>query len=200
MSSLMPAPRRARPADAGRITTIIALAFAADPVWGPAMARPDGSTRHHAALWRPFVDGALRFPATWLTEGGEAAAIWIPPGAASMTPEQEERLAGLAAEHLGPAADSYLELLEQLHRAHPHGEPHYFLTLLGTHPGHRGHGLGMRLLAASLEPVDASHRAAYLESSNPANDRRYGALGFEPLGAISCPGGQVITTMWRPAR
>lgn len=194
------AARRATPADSRAITVIMALAFAGDPVWGPAMAGPDGQTGHHAELWRPFVDGALRFDATWLAAGGQAAAIWIPPGEASMTSEQEGQVAALAAEYLGPAARSYLELLEAVHAAHPRDEPHYFLTLLATHPGHWGRGLGMRLLAASLEPIDAEHRPAYLESSNPANDRKYANLGFEHRGEISCPDGQVMTTMWRPAR
>lgn len=194
------APRRATPADADRITEIIALSFAGDPAWRPVMARPDGQTGHHAELWRPFVDGALRFDTTWLTAGREATAIWIPPDEASMTAEQESRLAGLAAEHLGPVAGSYFELLDAVHAAHPRDEPHYFLTLFGTHPDHRGHGLGMRLLADSLEMVDAEHQPAYLESSNPANDRRYASLGFDPIGEITCPDGQIITTMWRQAR
>jgi len=200
MDSEIPA-RRATTGDAGRIATIIALAFAGDPVWGPAMARPDGGTGHHAAMWRPFVDGALRYPATWLTAGGEAVAIWIPPGGTSMTPGQEERVSGLAAEHLGPAAGDYLELLDLFHAAHPAAEPHYFLTLFGTDPGQRGHGFGMRLLAHNLDLIDAEHQPAYLESSNPANDRRYASAGFEPAGEIRGPrGGAVITTMWRAAR
>lgn len=192
--------RRATAADAGRMAAIIALAFAADPVWGPVMARPDGRTSHHAAMWRPFVDGALRYPATWLTTGGEAAAIWIPPGGTSMTAEQEERVSRLAAEHLGPAAGDYLELLAEFHAAHPVTEPHYFLTLFGTDPGQRGHGFGMRLLAHNLDLIDAEHQPAYLESSNPANDRRYAGVGFEPAGEIRLRGGAVITTMWRTAR
>ena len=192
--------RRATAADACGMAAIIALAFAADPVWGPVMARPDGRTSHHAAMWRPFVDGALRYPATWLTTGGEAAAIWIPPGGTSMTPEQEERVSRLAAEHLGPAAGDYLELLAEFHAAHPVTEPHYFLTLFGTDPGQRGHGFGMRLLAHNLDLIDAEHQPAYLESSNPANDRRYAGVGFEPAGEIRLRGGAVITTMWRTAR
>lgn len=45
------------------------------------------------------------------------------------------------------------------------------------------------------------HCAAYLESSNPANDGRYARLGFEPVGQFSYPGdGPVVTTMWREAR
>src|SRR5438034_1289074 len=98
------AARRATAADADRVTEIITLAFAQDPLWGRALARPDGGDGHHAAFWRVFVEGALRYPWTWLTGGGEATSIWIPPGGTDMTPEQEQQLAGLATDHLGPAA------------------------------------------------------------------------------------------------
>ena len=88
----------------------------------------------------------------------------------------------------------------EFHAAHPVTEPHYFLTLFGTDPGQRGHGFGMRLLAHNLDLIDAEHQPAYLESSNPANDRRYAGVGFEPAGEIRLRGGAVITTMWRTAR
>jgi GNAT superfamily N-acetyltransferase len=148
-----------------------------------------------------LVEGALRYPWTWLTGGGEATTLWIPPGGTDMTPEQDERLAGLVAEYFGPAADDLMELLDRFDAAHPRDEPHYFLTLFGTHPDHRGQGIGMRLLAQNLELIDAEHMPAYLESSNPANNRRYASVGFEPHGKFSYPGGgPVVTTMWRPAR
>jgi GNAT superfamily N-acetyltransferase len=195
------AVRHASPADIDQVTAIITLAFANDPLWGYALARPDGSTSHHADFWRLFVAGALRYPCTWLTAGGEATSIWIPPGGTEMTPDQEQRLADLATEYLGVAAGAYLELVSRFEAAHPHAEPHYYLSLLGTHPDHRGHGLGMRLMASVLEQVDAEHAAAYLESTNPANDRRYAAVGFERHGEFRYPGGgPVVTTMWRAAR
>jgi hypothetical protein len=87
------AVHRASAADTGRVTEIITLAFAHDPLWAHAMARPDGGTAHHAEFWRLFVEGALRYPDTWLTSGGEATSIWIPPGGTEMTPEQEQQLA-----------------------------------------------------------------------------------------------------------
>jgi hypothetical protein len=51
-----------------------------------------------------------------------------------MTPEQERQLAGLAAEHLGPAADDYVELLGRFEAAHPHAEPHGEFSYPGGGP------------------------------------------------------------------
>jgi len=118
-----------------------------------------------------------------------------------MSDEQEDRLGELAVEHLGTAADDYLELLTRFDASHPRNEPHYYLSLLGTHPEHRGRGIGMWLLAHDLAIIDAAHFPAYLESSNPANNDRYARLGFEPFGEFSYPDGDhTVTTMWRPAR
>jgi GNAT superfamily N-acetyltransferase len=193
--------RRATAADLDRVTDIVSAAFARDPLWAHAMALPGGGAAHHREFWRLFVEGALRYPWSWLTSGGEAVAIWIPPGGTEMTPEQEQRLEHLATGLLGPAADGYLELLRRFDAAHPRAQAHYYLSLLATDPAHRGKGIGMRLLAHDLDLIDAEHRPAYLESSNPANDRRYASVGFQPHGEFSYPGGgPVVTTMWRPAR
>ena len=72
--------RQASLADWEVVTSITTLAFADDPLWSRAMARTDGGTDHHARFWRLFVEGALRYPWVWLTVGGEATSIWIPPG------------------------------------------------------------------------------------------------------------------------
>jgi GNAT superfamily N-acetyltransferase len=196
-----PVARRASPADGETITNIIALSFANDPLWGLAMRRADGRTDHHPAFWALFVAGALRYPWTWLLGDGAATSIWIPPGGTEMGSAQEERLQQLASEQLGESAKDYFELFDRFERAHPRDEPHYYLSLLGTHPDHRGKGLGMWLLAHDLELIDAEHLPAYLESSNAANDHRYARLGFEPVGEVSYPGdGPRVTTMWRQAR
>jgi GNAT superfamily N-acetyltransferase len=136
-----------------------------------------------------------------LAGDGEAAALWIPPGGAELTPEQEARVVELVKVTFGPSSNTFLELLDRFSAAQPKTEPHYYLTLLGTHPDHRGHGIGMRLLAHNLALIDREHMPAYLESTNPANDERYKGVGFEPIGKFSYPGGgPVVTTMWRAAR
>jgi GNAT superfamily N-acetyltransferase len=193
--------RQASLADCEAVTAITTLAFANDPLWSRAMARTDGRTEHHALFWRLFIEGALRYPWVWLTVGGEATSIWIPPNGTEMSEEQEEQLTELAREYLGSAADDYLELLTLLDAAHPRDEPHYYLSLLGTHPNHRGKGIGMALLEHNLALIDADGLPAYLESSNPANNHRYAGVGFVEVEEFSYPGGgSVVTTMWRPAR
>jgi len=193
--------RRATLADCEVVTSITTLAFANDPLWSRAMARADGSTEHHAQFWRLFIEGALRYPWVWLTAGHKATSIWIPPGGTEMSEAQEGQLIELAHECLGSAADDYLELLMRFDAAHPRNEPHYYLSLLGTHPEKRGKGIGMALLEHDLALIDADGFPAYLESSNPGNNHRYAAVGFEAVADFSLPGGgPVVTTMWRPAR
>jgi GNAT superfamily N-acetyltransferase len=192
--------RRATTDDADLVSEIITLAFEADPLWSHAMRRPDGRIDHHRAFWRLFVEGALRYPWTSLTEDGAATSIWIPPGGSELSEEQEIRLDALVEQYLAPIANDYRELIARFEAARPH-EPHYYLTLLATHPAQRGKGIGMRLLARNLEIIDGERMPAYLESTNPANDNRYRNVGFEPIGSFSYPGdGPVVTTMWRPAR
>jgi GNAT superfamily N-acetyltransferase len=95
--------------------------------------------------------------------------------------------------------DGILEIMAQFEAVRPR-EPHFYLGVIGTHDAHRGKGHGMRLLAENLATVDAAGVAAYLESSNPANDVRYGRLGFVPHGKITAATGHVMNTLWRPPR
>jgi len=165
------------------------------------MARADGTSEHHKEIWRIFIEGALHNSWTWVAGSGEAASVWIPPGGVEMTPDEEEWLVDLAHEYLGDNVEDYLELLRRFEVARPRDEPHYYLSLLGTDPDHRGKGAGMTLLAHDLALIDAEGMPAYLESSSPANNDRYVSVGFEPVGEFSYPGGgPVVTTMWRSPR
>jgi GNAT superfamily N-acetyltransferase len=192
------AARRATPADIDVVTTVIELAFANDPLWNRALRTLPVAQRR--PFWELFTEGAIRLQWTWLLGGNSATSLWIPPGATEMTPEEEVRMLDLAS-GLGRDEENFLEMGRRFSAAHPRTEPHYYLSLLGTHPNHRGSGLGMRLLAHDLALIDEEHCAAYLESSNPANNRRYASAGFGAVGEFSYPDdGPVVTTMWRPAR
>jgi len=193
--------RRAGSGDAEAVTEIMTAAFHDDPVWGP-WAFPDAKRRNAqlSALWRFFVDAAIPSGWVWITEGGEAASLWVPPGYSELPPEYEQRLHPLLTELLGPHADTVFEGFGCFDTARPHDEPHYYLSLLATHPEHRGHGHGMALLADNLAEVDREGMASYLESTNPKNDHRYEQQGFARAGSFVLPGGPRVTTMWREAR
>jgi GNAT superfamily N-acetyltransferase len=194
--------RVAGPRDLDALTAVMTTAFSNDPVWGP-YSFPDTHVRplQPARFWRAYLEMTLRFPWTLVTEGCEAAAVWIPPDEPELEPAHEEALSALLADELGESqAAVVIDAFAALDDAHPHDEPHHYLSLLGTHSDHRGRGIGMALLGECLEVVDAAGSPAYLESTNPANDHRYMRHGFEPCGRIELGGGQIVTAMWRPAR
>ena len=193
--------RIASPADIDAVTEIIALAFATDPVWGSALARADGSTAHHIPYWRLFVEGAVPQGNVFLTDGdASAVAVWIPPGGHEMTEEQEEALREIVVDNLAPEAqDAMFALWDRFDTNHPQTEPHAYLSLLATHPDHRGRGIAQELLRENLADLDRQGVPAYLESTNPANDHRYERAGFAKIGEFAgAAEGSVVSTMWRP--
>ncbi|HEV7524202.1 MAG TPA: GNAT family N-acetyltransferase [Acidimicrobiia bacterium] len=200
----MPAARRlAQIDDAGAITETIATAFYNDPFWSWAFADDAERLAQFRVWWRVFVDAAFRNGnPTWVTDNCGSVALWTAPGGVEMTPDDDAELLRLAVELIGgDHGDRVLEVLADFESAHPHDVPHHYLSIVATHDDYRGHGYAEGLLAQYLETVDAEHMPAYLESSNPANLKRYMRLGFEPIGEIFVPDGRpAVTTMWRAER
>jgi ribosomal protein S18 acetylase RimI-like enzyme len=129
-----------------------------------------------------------------------AAALWIPPGAVEMTAAEEADFEDLLVELFGTRAGELASMMEHFAAHHPHDDPHYYLSLWGTHRDHRRHGVGSALLQGCLERIDAEHMPAYLESTNPVNIERYERLGFRALERFGPKDGTVVTTMWRDPR
>lgn len=187
-------PRLADSGDLDGLTATLSLAFLDDPVWMWAFREPAALE----ACWRFVIGHSLRYSTTWVVGPYAAAAVWIPPGGSDVPDDQLADYEGLIGELVGPRAAEVMELDERFEAIHPHDRPHYYLPLLGTHPDHRGRGLGMALLAHNLAQFDVEGIPAYLESTNPANDRRYERLGFVKVGEVSTPGGRhSASTMWR---
>jgi GNAT superfamily N-acetyltransferase len=195
--------RSATPDDAEAMTWTIALAFADDPVWGPALRRMDnGATLDLASYWGCFVESAIRHGTARMAVDGAALSIWYPPRTPELPPDLEARLHAIVERDLDDAArDALWALFDRFEASRrPHAD-HYYLSLLATHPEHRGQGRGQILLAEDLERWDAEGVPAYLESTNPANDHRYARAGFVPIGSFTAVrDGAPITAMWRPVR
>jgi GNAT superfamily N-acetyltransferase len=187
--------------DADRVTELLCLAFYNDPVW--AWAFPDAERRmeQYRQWWGLFMQSAVPRGSIWMTEDGGAAALWVPPNEPELNDEAEARVEPLLRGELGAHADAVLTLLERFEDSHPHDTPHHYLSLLGTHPDHRGQGKGMALLRENLDRIDEQGLPAYLESTNPVNHRRYEGVGFVQVGEFSAPnGGPRAACMWRDAR
>jgi GNAT superfamily N-acetyltransferase len=196
-----PGITRVTEADAEQVTELFTLAFYDDPTWSWAFPDPDRRMEQHHAWWALYVHSAVPHGWVWKTADGGAAAVWIPPGAPELSDEDEAKVEPLLRGMLGAHAESVLTLVEHFDASHPRRSPHYYLSLLGTHPDHRGQGKGMGLLAANLARIDELGMPAYLESSNRANDHRYERLGFVPVGEFAAPGGEpTVACMWRDAR
>ena len=186
--------RRATTEDLDGLTATLTAAFANDPVWSWAFPDQQGL----AAWGRLLIGSALRYRWVWTIDDYAAAAVWIPPGGVELTEEEAAQVEPMLDDLIGPRAGEILDLVERFDANHPAEPAHYYLSLLGTHPSHRGKGLGMALLARNLETIDAEGFPAYLESTNAANNKRYEGQGFRQVGSFSRPDGQVtITTMWR---
>lgn len=196
----MSTARVATPADVDAVVDTLTTAFFDDPVWGPAFPDVDRRAAQASAFWRLLVTSALRYPWTLVTENVESVALWIPPGGFELTHEEEsgleEFLVGLTGR---AAAEEIFAIFEEFEAVHP-DEPHFYMSLLATHNDHRGRGIGMALLSESLSRIDAFGAPAYLESTNPANLKRYNSVGFVRRDEFTLPSGQTVTTMWRPAR
>jgi GNAT superfamily N-acetyltransferase len=191
------APRVASDRELDAVTRTLWLAFRDDPLWRWAL--PDHDKLE--ALWRFLIRSALRYPWVWVAGDYAAASVWIPPGGSELTHEEERRFEPLLQELAGDHALAVLELLDRFDASHPRDRPHYYLSILGTHPDFRGRGVGMALLADNLARIDAERMPAYLESSNPDNVARYERVGFERVGEFSTPdGSHVVATMWREPR
>lgn len=172
------------------------LAFAADPMMRWSM--PDGAAFTKAAplFFDAYGGRAFEAGTALVANGGEAAALWLPPG----TDPDSEGMAAVAAEFgSGERLEQAAPLFEQMAAYHPEG-PCWYLTVLGADPAHMGRGLGGALLAQVLETCDARGDIAYLESSNPRNISLYERHGFEVMGRIQVETSPVMTPMIRMPR
>lgn len=188
--------RTATERDVDGVTATLVAAFEADPLWSWALPGRDLDL-----LWHLLVSSAMRYSLVRVVGDCAAASVWIPPGGTEMTEDEEASLGPMLEGQIGSRATEVLALFERMERVHPAGPQHYYLSLLGTHPDHRGKGVGMALLADNLVKIDSEGMPAYLESSNPENDPRYERLGFVRAGEFERPDGQLTcSTMWREPR
>jgi GNAT superfamily N-acetyltransferase len=178
---------------------VLARALAEDPGW--IYVFPGGGSRVAKMtrmlgimIERAYVGagGSLQVP-------GEAAAIWMPPGAHDVPLTTMLRVAPRLAWILGrrtPAAARMFRIMD----ARTPKEPHWYLAILGVDPLHQGKGLGVAVCAPVLARCDDTRTLAWLESTNPKNHSFYRRLGFELADEHAMPGGPTFSFFARRPR
>ena len=189
-------------ADREAIATVLAGAFADDPVF--VWTIPD--TERRAALlpglFALFADvyQPIRASQAVVASGAVAgAALWAAPGTQAVADEDAEAFASAVEGVCGADTGRLFEVIGLLEEQHP-TEACYYLNLIGVDPARRGRGLGSALLTAALARCDAESIPAYLEATSPHNRRLYAGHGFEVVGEIALPGGPSLWPMWREPR
>jgi ribosomal protein S18 acetylase RimI-like enzyme len=191
--------RIAEDADFDLALGTIVAAFDHDPLWSWMFPDPRRRADQHAAVFGLYIEGALPREGVWMSDDrASAVAVFTPPGERELSDQADARLHAFIRENLDDHAAAVLETLDRFEEATPDGPPFYYLSFLGTHPSSRGRGIGMRLLAELAARADREGKPIYLESTNPANNRRYERLGFLGQGEFSTPDElHIVTTMWR---
>jgi GNAT superfamily N-acetyltransferase len=177
----IPAVRSATEAERGRVIDLITLSFASDPLARWSLPAADQYLRVMPRWVDAFAGSGLAHGATFVIDGLEGAAMWLPPG---VEPDVEGMMR---------------TVLEQMSGFHP-SEGCWYLPLIGVDPVMQGHGFGALLMRHATTRCDAEGTVAYLESSNPRNTSLYLRHGFEAMGTIQVGSSPVVTPMIRHPR
>lgn len=190
-----PVTRSATEDERQRVIELITLAFGSDPL--ARWSLPDvGRYLQVMPRWvAAFGGNGLSHGATFVVDGMQGAAMWLPPG---VEPDVETMMQ-IIDEIADERTADLLRVLEQMSSFHPQ-EPCWYLPMIGVDPVHQGRGFGARLMRHATMRCDAEQAVAYLESSNPRNLSLYLRHGFEVMGTIQAGSSPTVTPMIRHPR
>jgi GNAT superfamily N-acetyltransferase len=140
---------------------------------------------------RAEIKFCLRFGEVHTTPTLEGVALWISPHHPKITRLDLFR-SGLTTLkwRMGPhARRRYTEtvrFIRALQREAAPG-PHWYLSVVGVDPEHKGKGIGGRLLQPILKRADAEGLPCYLETGNPFTLPFYQRLGFTVVSEGQLP-------------
>jgi ribosomal protein S18 acetylase RimI-like enzyme len=187
-----------------RAALTLERAFASDPMFTWIFPDPERRSRSLRRLNRVPLEYGLRYGRVTQSEGGKAAAVWIPPGP-GITMGGLVRSGALGVPfHIGfkPFA-RFMGANETMERIHKRRvpEPHWYLMVVGVDPELQGRGIGTALVKEGLALADEARLPCYLETSEKRNVAFYEHHGFVVLETATLgDGGPPAWAMRRETR
>jgi GNAT superfamily N-acetyltransferase len=190
--------RRCLPAQRENALSSVVDAFAIDPLLRWVWPADDRYAACAAAFFGLLLDLRMAAGEVWVADGGDAVAMWDPPGGLYLrTPD--ERWAEVHAGFSDVEVERWKTYDETL-RVPEDAAPYWYLGVLATRRARQGTGLGRAVLAPILAAADRGHVATYLETASDANLRFYGQLGFAPVREAEMPDGPLCWLLRRDPR
>ena len=183
---------------------VLTASFERYPSYVALFPRPWGRRRLLAASMTATATDCLDLGEVLGAQVGEVLvglACWFAPGAFPVSTARD-----LAA--LPRTLPALLLQPSRLRRAvqagrtleanHPTGGSHWYLAAVAVLPGHRGRGIGSRLLAARHRELDRMGTPAFLETADADNVAWYAGHGYavRDVGP-AFPGGPDQWYLWR---
>lgn len=181
---------------------VVARAFFDDPMWEYIL--PSASSRARDIGW--LIDMAIRYGHRFgdvRTIGTPVvgAAVWLPPGATTITPDRLDEVGFAAAPaRLGPGAfERFNRLIGRLGELHATlmPDPHWYLMMVGIDTPLQRRGLGSLLLRPILERATEGSAPCYLETARERNLPFFARHGFDVVGEMHLPGAPRTWLMMR---
>jgi ribosomal protein S18 acetylase RimI-like enzyme len=184
-----------------RATITLERAFSTDPMFTWIFPDPQRRSKSLRHLNRVPLEYGLRYGHVTESNGGMAAAIWIPPGR-TITVGGMIR-SGIVTVPFRVGFRPFVrfmganDVVGKIHEKHV-SEPHWYLLIVGVDPELQGCGLGNALVKEGLTRADLANCPCYLETSEGRNVAFYQRHGFEVLETATL--GEGGPTAWAMRR
>lgn len=158
------------------MATVVA-AFDQDPAFRAFFGRGPDFADLAVRFAGSLLDRRIHTETVWMTDDGDALAMWDPPVGSVEVPASTLDLPVDAMARL----DDYDD---QVHAAMT-TDPHWYLGILASHPSRRGEGLARRVAGPGLAAAAAGGVPAVLETTNPDNVALYERSGWEITATLT---------------
>jgi GNAT superfamily N-acetyltransferase len=172
--------------DLERAATVVAAAFADDPLIPWLLPDRDRRVERTRRWWEPLVAAFLAVSKGAITECGDSVLLWRRSDERLADAPGQPALADVVRDLVGPERTTEVaEALAGFSAIRP-AEAYVYVNVVATHPSTQSRGLGSELIASLLGTIDEPD-VVYLASTNPRNHSFYLRNGFTLGPSVTLP-------------